>query len=57
MFTLGAIIFIISGFMVLGTDKLYRKEKIKSLKVLLLVKSSGLLGSVLGALIMMYGKS
>lgn len=56
MFTLGAIVFILSGFMVLGTDKLYRKEKIKSIKTLLIIKSSGLLGSVLGALIMMYGK-
>lgn len=56
MFTLGAIVFILSGFMVLGTDKLYRKEKIKGIKTLLIIKSSGLLGSVLGALIMMYGK-
>lgn len=56
MFTLGAVIFLLSGLIVFGSDRLYRKKKITSLKSLLIVKSSGLLGSVIGALVMFYGK-
>lgn len=56
MFTLGVIIFILSGLIVFGSDKFYKKGKIKSLKSLLIIKSSGLFASIIGVLIMFYGK-
>ena len=56
MFTLGGVVFILSGLIVFGSDRLFRKNKIKDLKTLLKIKASGLLGSIIGALIMFYGK-
>lgn len=56
MFTFGAIMFILSGLVVFGSDRLYKNGKIQNIKTLLIVKSSGLLASIGGAFLMFYGK-
>ncbi|WP_425448147.1 hypothetical protein [Dethiothermospora halolimnae] len=56
MFTAGAIMFLISGLIVFGSDRLFKKGKISSLKTLLIVKSSGLLVAIVAVLVMFYGK-
>ncbi|EOC99494.1 hypothetical protein [Caldisalinibacter kiritimatiensis] len=56
MFNIGAFMFVLSGFIVFGSDIQYRKGKINSLKSLLVVKSIGLLMAVIGAILMFYGK-
>lgn len=56
MFELGGVLFIISGFIVFGSDLYFKKGKIKTLKGLLKIKIFGLFLSILGALLMFYGK-
>ncbi|WP_161802928.1 hypothetical protein [Caloranaerobacter sp. TR13] len=56
MFNLGGILFIISGLVVFGSDFYFKKGKIKTLKGLLIIKIFGLVLSILGALLMFYGK-
>lgn len=56
LFTLGVIIFAISGIIVFGADRLFRSGKIKTLKGLLIVKTGGLALAVVSALIMFYGQ-
>jgi hypothetical protein len=57
MFTLGAILFILSGLIVFGSDRYYKSGRIKSLKSLLKIKTSGLVLAVIGALLMFYGNN
>ncbi len=56
MFILGAVVFILSGLVVFGSDRFYKNGKIQSLKVLLIVKASGLFASIAAAFLMFYGK-
>ncbi|MGF7059597.1 hypothetical protein [Brassicibacter mesophilus] len=56
MFTLGVILFAISGIIVFGADRLFKSGKIKTIKGLLIVKTTGLALAVASALIMFYGQ-
>lgn len=56
MFKLGGVLFVISGFIVFGSDFYFKKGKIKTLKGLLKIKILALFLSVLGAFLMFYGK-
>ena len=56
MFKIGGALFIISGLIVFGSDLYFKKGKIKTLKGLLKIKIFGLFLSILGALLMFYGK-
>lgn len=57
MFTLGGILFILSGLIVYGSDRYYKNGRIKTLKMLLKIKLSGLALAVIGALLMFYGNN
>ncbi|QIB26784.1 hypothetical protein [Caloranaerobacter azorensis] len=48
--------FIISGLIIFISDSYFKKGKIKTLKSLLRIKIIGLFLSILGALLMFYGK-
>jgi len=56
MFTLGGILFILSGLVVFVPDRLYKKGKIKTIKSLLTIKVLGLVLAIIGAIFMIYGK-
>lgn len=56
MYTLGIILFILSGIIVFGADRFYRKEKIKSLKSLLIIKVSALSVGIISVFLMLYGQ-
>lgn len=56
MLTIGMILFVASGFIVFGSDFLFRKGKIKDLKQLLKVKGIGLLIAIISTFLMIYGK-
>jgi len=50
------ILFVVSGFIIFGSDILFRKGKIATLKDLLKVKGLGLLVAIISTFIMIYGK-
>jgi len=52
----GIILFIISGIIIFGTDRLVRMGKIKEAKTLLKVKLSGLALAIISAFLMFYGQ-
>lgn len=56
MLQYGMILFVISGFVVFSSDRLFRSGKITSLKTLLKIKGAGLLVSIIATILMIYGK-
>ncbi|WP_183108787.1 hypothetical protein [Thermohalobacter berrensis] len=53
MLTLGGLLFILSGFILFGSDFYFKKGKIKSLKTLLKIKLSALVIAILATLLML----
>ncbi|WP_156456490.1 hypothetical protein [Abyssisolibacter fermentans] len=52
MYELGIVLILIGGIIVFGADKLYKKGKIKDMKHLLILKSSGLGLTILALLLL-----
>lgn len=52
MYNLGVGLLLLGALIVFGADKLFKKEKIKRMKDLLIVKGVGLVITVIGMIIM-----
>lgn len=52
MYNLGVGLLLLGALIVFGADKLFKKEKIKTMKDLLIVKGVGLVITVIGMIIM-----
>ncbi|WDV44758.1 hypothetical protein PV797_14695 [Clostridiaceae bacterium M8S5] len=56
MYKLSILLLVLSGVVVFGADRLYHKGKIKNLKQLLIIKSSGLLATIIAVILLIYFK-
>lgn len=56
MYNIGILLLIIGGIVVFGADKMYKRGKINTMKQLLIVKSSGLLATILAVVLLIWFK-